>query len=135
MECNEVIVTKKEAWTEANPDAEPETNPYYAVPAGKASDVAINVLSYFERKYQCSGVCRPALFYYSQHLSAGVPTENCLTYMKNEIGDSLKYLGLASTICGVLILLIFICQYGLWFNYEDTAAPKTRSDLYFNNRD
>jgi len=128
-------LAKKEEWEAQNPQSEPDDNPYGAIPDSKVSGVAISVLSYFEQKYTCSGVCRPAFFFYSLPLSTGLPSENCLTYMKNEIGDSLKYLGLASTICGLVILLIFICQYALWCNYEDTTVPKNRSDLYSNNRD
>jgi len=94
-------------------------NPYYDVPEGKDIETAISLLSFFERKYVCSGICTPALFYYSLSLEKGIPTDTCLSYLKEEIGDSLTYLGVASVVTGVVILLIFIFQYALWCKYED----------------
>jgi len=38
-----------------------------------ALDSAITVMKYFEGKYKCSSICKPALFYYSRPLSDGMP--------------------------------------------------------------
>ena len=54
--------------------------------ADKAKLIALNtaftILTYFESKYKCSGICKTALFYYSIDLSAGMPTQNCLIFLK-----------------------------------------------------
>jgi hypothetical protein len=52
-----------------------------------------------------------------------VPSATCLSYLKEEIGSSLTYLGVASIVVGIVILLIFICQYALWCKYEDKTNP------------
>jgi hypothetical protein len=83
----------------------------------------MNLLNYFEQKYTCSGICSPALFYYSLPLTEGVPSATCLSFLKEEIGSSLTYLGVASIVVGIVILLIFICQYALWCKYEDKTNP------------
>jgi hypothetical protein len=67
------------------------------------------ILGYFENKYTCSGACRPALFYYSLDLSKGAPTKNCLSFLKEEIGASLNYLGIAALVCGFIMSLIWCC--------------------------
>jgi len=67
----------------------------------------MTVLSYFEKKYACSGVCTAALFYYSLPLEQGPPNQVCLMFLKNEIGSSLIYLGSVSIAGGVVMALIW----------------------------
>jgi len=85
---------------------------------------AFTILTYFESKYQCSGICNTALFYYSLDLSIGIPTKVCLIYLKQEIGSSLVYLGIVSIVGGFLMSLIWCCQYALWRTYEDDEEGK-----------
>jgi len=77
------------------------------------------ILTYFETKYTCTGVCKPTLFYYSIPINKGPPTTNCLSYLKQEIGSSLRGLGIASIVGGVIMGLIWCCQYALWRTYEE----------------
>jgi hypothetical protein len=49
----------------------------------------------------------------------GVPQTTCLSYAKKEIGDSLRYLGVAAFMCGLLMLCTWICQYALWRTYDE----------------
>jgi len=85
-------------------------------PVPKDSQIAtgLKILSYFENKYSCSGVCSPGLFYYSLDLSAGIPKEKCLAQLNNEIGSSITYLGITGLVTGALMFLIWIFQYCLW---------------------
>ena len=96
------------------------------IPKGVSIDTGIKILTYFENKYACSGVCTPALFYYSLQLNQGVPSDTCLAYMKQEIGDSMSYLGITAIATGITMFLIWICQYSLWRKYDD--------DQDFDNR-
>ena len=114
-----------EEWAKANPDADEDTNPWAKVPSGQKVETAIDVLSYFEDKYKCSGICKTALFYYSLPLADKIPKDTCVSHLKDEIGKSLTALGVASVVCGVVILLIFICQYALWCKYEDQDEIKS----------
>lgn len=92
--------------------ADPDTYTY--IPEGEALDVGIKVVTWFENKYTCSGICNTALFYYSLPLSEGIPDETCLTHLKQEIGDTMTYLGVAAVVIGVLAFLVFLVQYCLW---------------------
>lgn len=79
------------------------------IPKGTMIDTAIKIISYFESKYTCSGICKPALFYYTLNLNAGVPSTTCLTYFKTEIGSSLSYLGITAIVTGGVMFFIWIC--------------------------
>jgi hypothetical protein len=84
-------------------------------------DTALQILAYFENKYQCSGICESSLFYYELDLTFGPPKTTCLLHVKEEVSGSLTYLGVTALIIGVICLLIWVCQYSLWCNYVDTV--------------
>lgn len=96
------------------------------VPSGAAMSTSIAIISYFEAKYTCSGICTPSLFFTSLNLEKGVPSTTCLTYLKTEIGDSMTYLGVTAVVCGIIMFLIWIAQYALWRKYEE--------EQHFDNR-
>ena len=124
--CNTELQRKKadeQKYNEENPNG-PVSEKYKDVPSGTAIDTGLKVITYFEQKYKCSGICSPFLFYYSQSLSEGIPSSSCLTHAKSEIGDSLTYLGAATLVIGVICMLIWVCQYALWCKYEDEEDDK-----------
>jgi len=101
-------------------DSQSNNADFEGVPnGGDAFDMAIKAITYFEGKYTCSGICNEGLFYYSLPLSDGPPTKHCLTFMKDEIGNRMTYLGVAGIVIGVLMLLIFLVQYCLWCRTKD----------------
>ena len=83
----------------------------------------MTILTFFEQKYACSGICNPALFYYSLSTSVGAPSIPCLVYLRSEIGDSLIYLGIVSILGGIIMGLIWCCQYAMWRKYPDDDEP------------
>jgi hypothetical protein len=111
-DCNTYLQGQYEA------DTTPEKTEYGWVPHGSTIDMGIKVITFFEAKYTCSGICNPALFYYTLDLSEGIPTSSCLQYLKSEIGDRMSYLGITAIIIGVLMMLVFVVQYALWCNYK-----------------
>ena len=50
--------------------------------SASATKTAVSFMSYFEKKYKCSGICNPAYWYYSLNISEGIPVKNCLIYLK-----------------------------------------------------
>jgi hypothetical protein len=68
----------------------------------------VDILTYFESKYTCSGICSSGLFYWSLALDKGIPTLNCLLYLKNEIGDNMSYLGVTSVVISGILFFIWI---------------------------
>lgn len=83
-----------------------------------ATSTAIQIMTYFEEKYKCSGVCNPALWYYSLELSYGIPVNNCLIYLKQEIGSNLIYLGITSLVTGFVLFVVWMFQYCLWRKFK-----------------
>lgn len=82
-------------------------------------DSAMKVISFFESKYTCSGICEKALFYYSLELTTGIPTKSCLASVNEEIRMSLAYVGITVVVTGVLMFLIWIAQYCLWRRFKN----------------
>lgn len=119
--CTESLSARKDAWERANPDAEDENkeNPYEFVPTGTTVETGIATIAYLENKYTCSGICKTPLFFFSLELMKGIPKETCLSHLKSEIGDSMTYLGITSLAVGLIMMLIWVCQYSLWCKYED----------------
>ena len=87
---------------------------------------AMKFISFFEKKWTCSGICATSMFYYSLPMSDGPPTETCLLHMKDEIQNNLTYMGMAAFACGIVMLVTWLCQYLLWKKYDDTnsLSPK-----------
>ena len=73
-----------------------------------------DLVEFFESEYDCAGICKPALFYFSKSVELGPPTGSCVGNLKDEINSEFGGLGAATLCSGVLLLAIFIMQYCLW---------------------
>jgi hypothetical protein len=73
----------------------------------EALNGSFTILKYFEARYTCSGLCDPALFYYSLDMSEGVPMKSCLLYMKQEISNSLIALGIFACVTGFIMSVLW----------------------------
>jgi len=130
-ECNKMLQKKKKEYDQNNPSSRllqalpannnqnTPTDDYSYVPTGDIVDTGIKVIQYFEQKYKCSGICTTALFYYSLDLTKGIPRETCLKSLKEEVGDSMTWLGSCTLTVGVICLLIWFLQYVLWCKFDD----------------
>jgi len=58
------------------------------------------------------------MFFYTLDMSKGPPSSTCLTYMKEEVEHNLTYMGMTATVCGLVMLLTWLCQYTLWCKYD-----------------
>lgn len=76
------------------------------------------LVGFFEGKYDCAGICTTPLFYVSKPLSAGIPTEECLKGIQEQIAGSTMYVGVVALICGILMLCAWIMQYCLWKKFD-----------------
>ena len=79
---------------------------------------AIKLVTYFEEKFTCSGICESSLFYYTINLEKGPPTTTCLSYMKAEVANNLTYMGMTTLLCGFIMMFTWLCQYCLWGRYD-----------------
>lgn len=76
------------------------------------------MIAFFENKYTCSGICNKALWYFTLDMSVGIPTKTCLKSVNMEISQSLTYLGVTGVVIGLLMFLIWLCQYCLWKRFN-----------------
>ena len=81
-------------------------------------NTAAKILTFFEKKYTCSGVCKTGLFYFYLDLSKGIPTETCILSIQSEVKESLSYLGITVLVSGLFMLIVWIFQYCLWRKFE-----------------
>lgn len=91
---------------------------YQKLVATNAYKTGLKFMNFFEAKFKCSGVCKPALFYWTRPLSDGRPTQTCMFYLKDAIKNNLTYLGIVSIISGGFTLFAFLTQYCLWKKYD-----------------
>lgn len=78
----------------------------------------MDFFSFFEGQYECSGLCTPALFYYSLDISNGRPYERCLIDLKDEVSNNLSYMGISAVLSGIIMMFVWCCQYCLWRRFD-----------------
>ena len=92
---------------------------------GQEYQAGFNLIKGFEQKFSCSGICDTQLFYYTRPMSKGPPKSTCILHMKDQIANNLTYMGMSSTMCGLIMIFMWICQYSLWKrNYYDEPPKK-----------
>ena len=74
----------------------------------------VEVYSMLEEGLQCSGMCKPALFYFSKDISFGPPKTNCLLKMKQHVGLLLEAYAATSILCGLTVLILFFLHFSLY---------------------
>lgn len=74
-------------------------------------------IEFFENEYECAGICNKALFNWIQPVAEGIPTQSCVTSVKDDLTGSFMGLGIATLVSGVLLFFIWLCQYCLWKKY------------------
>ena len=65
--------------------------------------------------FECSGMCRPALFYHSLPVSEGYPVQTCVQEFKEFVDDGAVSFAQASVVTGVLSLLLFLMHIRFYF--------------------
>jgi len=66
-----------------------------------------------EAKFQCSGVCKNALFWFTQPINTA-PAKGCQDSIVKEIGNGYTVPGAIVIISSFLVLIIFVFQYCIW---------------------
>lgn len=75
-------------------------------------------MAFFEGNFKCSGICTSALFYWTISTDMGPPTETCIGYLKQAIGDDLGPLGIAALVAAICLFVVWMGQYCLWKKYK-----------------
>jgi len=90
-----------------------------------------------EEMFQCSGMCRPALFYHSLPVSEGYPVQTCVQEYKEFIDDGGINFARSSVATGVMCLLIFLVHLRFYcvrpVDEKDVRVPVPPSNNYYNS--
>ena len=73
-----------------------------------------SLYQYLEDEFNCSGICRPGLFYFGNPTSYGPPEKTCLKQFLSIIRDQSHPFAIMSILTGVLSLIIFVLHFGLY---------------------
>ena len=79
-------------------------------------EAEVDYLRFFEHEYGCSGICDEVLFSFSLSTELGRP-KTCYKNIKDDVRDSMWWLGVAATGCGLELFILLIFQYCLWSKY------------------
>ena len=74
-------------------------------------------IAFFENEFDCAGICKPALFSWTQSVNSGKPLSSCIGAVKDELKGSFMGLGICTLVSGILLFFIFLFQYCLWKKY------------------
>jgi hypothetical protein len=86
--------------------------------AAEADQTSVKLIGFFEKKYNCSGICKTPLFYATLPMSSGWPQEACLKNIQAEISNSSMYVGVIALIVGILMFGAWVMQYCLWKKFD-----------------
>lgn len=91
----------------------------------RPKDKYINVVKFMESEYSCSGMCNPALFYFTQSIKTGLPTQGCIKPFVKDIGLLFRDLGITMMSAGLFffLMIVFVCPLCC---YEDEDAERIR---------
>mgnify|MGYP001473114236 FL=1 len=67
-------------------------------------------IEFFEEEYTCSGICTPALFYWSKSIDLGKPSKSCVNSIKDDLTDSFTGMAIATLFSGIPLSYIWNCQ-------------------------
>lgn len=72
-----------------------------------------------ETKFACSGICQPAMTFYTQDVSGRQPAGGCKQKTLEVIGGGYTVPGFILIFSSLIIYVIFIVQCGFWFDRKE----------------
>lgn len=84
----------------------------------------VNMYAHIEDLFECSGMCRPSLFYFGLPLTMGYPEETCIHHFKEYLDSSAGNFAKASVLTGLIFLFIFFMHFGLYCRDKDHLEEK-----------
>ena len=82
----------------------------------------IEQYAHIEDLFQCSGMCKPALFYYGLNISEGYPDKTCLAELHEYLADGAESYAAAATGTGCFCLYMFFLHFGLYCRSKDMSG-------------
>lgn len=87
--------------------------------AAKSIRGLLKVMGSMEKRFSCSGICQPGVFWYTLNVGTPIATQNCISYVQAEISEKYTPVGLAAIASGVVMSLIWLFQYALWCKFDE----------------
>ena len=94
--------------------------------SAKPSPEFISVVSQLESEYKCSGLCKEPLFYFTQSVTEGLPTQACIVPALEDIGSTLQNLGAILIVTGLLFYIMIFMTAPICF--YDKVKKQTEED-------
>lgn len=116
QECANYAATNKEAFSSVSDEIYNEIY-YYSNTEGK--NPYMSVIAFLEDYYECSGICRPNMFFATKTLDSGKPVNTCGSKVSEDVGNEIGSVGAAGVIAGLMLLCSFLSSYCLWKKYDD----------------
>ena len=74
----------------------------------------IDLYQELEDDYECSGLCQPALFYFSRPIHEGPPIRTCASKFKHILKKQAEPFAVSAMIAAFLCLGLFFLHFGLY---------------------
>lgn len=79
------------------------------------SSEGIKSYAFIEDMFNCSGMCKSSLFYYSTPMSSGRPMETCFFKLKESLNERAQHYARCLIVTSVAFLFIFFLHFGMYF--------------------
>ena len=87
----------------------------------------------YEDQYNCSGMCHAGLFYYSNPLTYGPPSETCLRKFMHHLDSNASPFANTCIVTGVLCILLSLMQFAMYHRPELDVDSDPNAQLSFSN--
>lgn len=94
----------------------------------------IEQYSHIEDLFECSGMCRPALFYFGRPISEGYPEKTCLAELKEYLDEGAENFASASVGTAFFCLWIFFLHFGLYCRSKEMNNLADGINIPMNNQ-
>ena len=82
-----------------------------------------------EDDYDCSGMCKSSLFYFSKELHEGSPKQTCLLEFKEYIAADMHTFGSILILASLVALFTFFAHFGMYCRPLGNIAPTDAIEL------
>ena len=78
----------------------------------------IDWVTFFEKEYDCAGLCTPSAFGVSRSIESGPASKSCLQGIKDSLTSAFMGLGVSTLLAGIMLFFLQIWQYCFWKKYK-----------------
>lgn len=91
-------------------------------------DAYLKVMAVLEPQFNCSGMCAPALWWFTQQVSTQ-PQGPCLQMVSDNLAGTYTFPGACCIFVACMMMLVFIFQYTLWCDTSKSGKGSEEVEL------